>query len=91
MIRDVEPLLIYLLVISMSLGKCLFRSSDYFYLFIFFSVTALFYLEDSRRVRERERERKECTHVRESLRESTLAPPFICFFLHLGLPYANWA
>ena len=42
------------------------------------SVTALFYLEDSRR-------------VRESLRESTLAPPFVWFFLHLGLPYANWA
>ena len=28
---------------------------------------------------------------RESPRESALAPPFICFFFHLGLPYANWA
>ena len=28
---------------------------------------------------------------RDSPRESALAPPFICFFLHLGLPYANWA
>ena len=44
--------------------------------------------------REGEREReKECAHARrrESPRESALAPPFICFFLHLGLPYANWA
>ena len=46
--------------------------------------------------RERERERepeRETAHARrrESPRESTLAPPFICFFLHLGLPYANWA
>ena len=24
-------------------------------------------------------------------RESALVPPFICFFLPLGLPYANWA
>ena len=42
------------------------------------------------RKRERERERvrtRACT--RESPRESALAPPFICFFLHLGLPYAN--
>ena len=66
------------------------------------SVTALFYLEDSRRIqdlkrrewrsawggRERESEREKerasvCTHThaqgRESLRESALAPPFICF------------
>ena len=28
---------------------------------------------------------------REREREPALAPPFICFFLHLGLPYANWA
>ena len=28
---------------------------------------------------------------RETPRESALAPPFICFVLHLGLPYANWA
>ena len=27
----------------------------------------------------------------EKERERTLAPPFICLFLHLGLPYANWA
>ena len=78
--------------------------------FFFFSVTAPFYLEDSRRIqdskrrewrsawggREREREReRESTHAhargRESPRESALAPPFICFFFHLGLPYANWA
>ena len=55
---------------------------------------------------EREKER-ECTHVegagererksahtrrgKERERESALAPPFICFFLPLGLPYANWA
>ena len=41
---------------------------------------------------ERERESARAhAHGRESLRESTLAPLFICFFLHLGLPYANWA
>ena len=40
------------------------------------------------RGRERERERA-C--ARTHGRESALAPPFICFFLHLGLPYANWA
>ena len=34
---------------------------------------------------------KECTHAGEKEKESALAPPFICFFLHLGLPYANWA
>ena len=39
---------------------------------------------------ERERERAHA-RGRESLRDSALAPPFICFFLHLGLPYANWA
>ena len=40
---------------------------------------------------EREREREKRAHAlgRESLRESALAPPFICFFFHLGLPYAN--
>ena len=42
------------------------------------------------RVREGERE-KEHTHVGEKERERTFAPPFICLFLHLGLPYANWA
>ena len=42
--------------------------------------------------RERQREReKECTHVGERERENALAPPFICFFLPLGLPYVNWA
>ena len=44
---------------------------------------------EGEREREKERERA-CTRERES-RESALAPPFICFFLHLGLPYANWA
>ena len=34
---------------------------------------------------------KEHIHTGERERESTLAPPFICFFLPLGLPYANWA
>ena len=46
------------------------------------------------REKEREKER-ERVHVhergRDSPRESALAPPFICFFFHLGLPYANWA
>ena len=42
------------------------------------------------RVREGERE-KEHMHAEEKERESALAPPFICFFLHLGLPCANWA
>ena len=37
-----------------------------------------------------ERERAHA-HQRERERESALAPHFICFFLHLGLPYANWA
>ena len=37
--------------------------------------------------RERETER---THEGVRERESTLAPPFIRFFLPLGLPYANW-
>ena len=47
---------------------------------------------EGERVREKKRER-ERVHARgrESPRESALAPPFICFFLHLGLPYANWA
>ena len=43
------------------------------------------------RVRERKRERDRAhARGRESPRERALAPPFICFFLHLGLPYANW-
>ena len=47
---------------------------------------------EGEREREKERER-ESAHARgrESPSESALAPPFICFFLHLGLPYANWA
>ena len=41
---------------------------------------------------EREGERKkEHMHAGEKERESALASPFICFFSHLGLPYANWA
>ena len=36
---------------------------------------------------ERERERVHARR-RERERESALAPPFICFFPHLGLPYA---
>ena len=44
------------------------------------------------RTRKGEREKEHArTQERESPRESALAPPFICFFLHLGLPYANWA
>ena len=49
---------------------------------------------EGEREKEREREREgERVHARgrESPRESALAPPFICFFFHLGLPYANWA
>ena len=45
---------------------------------------------EGERERERERERAHA-RGRERERESALAPPFICFFLHLGLPYANWA
>ena len=51
---------------------------------------------------ERERERKpmhtgergserEKAHARGRERESVMTPPFIYFFLPLGLPYANWA
>ena len=49
---------------------------------------------EGEREREKEREReRERAHARrrESPRESALATPFMCFFLHLGLPYANWA
>jgi len=53
-------------------------------------------------VRERERDRAHARGVwgrgerahaggRERKRESALALPFTCFFLHLGLPNANWA
>ena len=56
------------------------------------SVTALFYLEDSRRVREREREKEKSARMREreSMRKR-FGSSFYMFFLHLGLPYANWA
>ena len=40
--------------------------------------------------REGERE-KEHPNVGEKERESARAPPFICFFLPLSLPCANWA
>ena len=47
---------------------------------------------EGKRESERQKERERAhMHAGESRRESTLAPPFICFFLHLGLPYANWA
>ena len=46
--------------------------------------------KDREKERERERERAHA-RGRESLRESAVAPPFICFFFHLGLPYENWA
>ena len=49
-------------------------------------------LEEKRveeRVGEGERERERAhTHGRERERESALAPPLICYFLHVGLPYA---
>ena len=47
---------------------------------------------EGERENERGREREgayACRREREQ--ESALAPPLICFFLHLGLPYANWA
>ena len=54
------------------------------------SVTALFYLEDSRRVGERERERKERAHAGERVYERALWLLLLyVFFLHLGLPYVN--
>ena len=46
--------------------------------------------ERERELREGERERVHA-RGRERERESTLAPLFICFFVPLGLPYANWA
>ena len=54
-------------------------------------------LEETRveeRVGEGEREReRESAHAcgRERERDSALAPPFTCFFLHLGLRCVNWA
>ena len=48
--------------------------------------------KERERKRERERERARARmHAGESPIESALAPPFTCFFLHLGLPYAYWA
>ena len=41
------------------------------------------------RVSERERE-SACTRERESMRKC-FGSPFYMFFLHLGLPYVNWA
>ena len=44
------------------------------------------------RGREREGEReKERRHAGEEEREKALWLLLLCFFLHLGLPYANWA
>ena len=46
------------------------------------------------RVRESERERERArAHARgrERVREKALGLLLLCFFLHLGLPYANWA
>ena len=48
--------------------------------------------ETEKRVEECMGERgREHTHAGEKERESALTPPVICFFLYLGLPYANWA
>ena len=52
------------------------------------SVTALFYLEDSRR--ESEKEKSARMRERQSMRKR-FGSSFYMFFLHLGLPYANWA
>ena len=47
---------------------------------------------ESEREREREREKKERTHMGETVREKELWLLLLyVFFLHLGLPYANWA
>ena len=65
-------------------------------------VTALFYLENSRKIhlwggracQPKDVKRREWGNVpaQESERPpSLLAPLFICFFLSLGLPYVNWA
>jgi len=46
---------------------------------------------EGERVRERKRER-ECMHAGERVREKALWLLLLyVFFLHLGLPYANWA
>ena len=62
-------------------------------------VTALFYLENRRRIHPPDKgmptQRREPAGGRKRQtkreRESPLAPLFICFFLPLGLPYVNWA
>ena len=48
---------------------------------------------ESEREREKEREReRECMHAGERVREKALWLLLLyVFFLHLGLPYANWA
>ena len=44
------------------------------------------------RGREGEREKEHThTHTGEKEREKALWLLLLCFFLHLGLPYANWA
>ena len=75
--------------------------NECFYLFIFFSVTALFYLEDSRRIhppgmracqpKDSNRKEQGSKPVCGRQREREPFPLFICFSLPLGLPYANWA
>ena len=64
-------------------------------------VTALFYLDNSRKIHPRtvrarqpkdvKRRTPQCTGKKERERESPLASLFIFFSLLLGLPYANWA
>ena len=56
-------------------------------------ITALFYLEDSRRIHPRsvracQTEDSKRRRERERVRFGSF---FYVFFLHLGLPYANWA
>ena len=46
---------------------------------------------EEKRVEERMGREGERESERERERACTVAPPFVCFFLHLGLPYANWA
>ena len=64
------------------------------------SVTALFYLDNSKKIHLRgaracrpkdvKRRAPQCAGDRER-DPGTLAPLLICFFLPLGLPYVNWA
>ena len=63
------------------------------------SVTALFYLENSRKIhpwgvracRPKDVKRRAPQHAGERERPLALWPPFICPFLSMGLPYVNWA